>query len=255
MKELYAGHQKNLLEAQKIAVEVVKNNKKIIRDEYLKKPNKCLQCDNDLDFYKRKNKFCGSSCSATYNNNKRINLKQETKDKISKKLTGRTLPQETKDKISKKLLLTYSTCKVKYTNCKICNKLFTQKNFNNKLTCSEFCRVEASTSRKYRNGSRKTIKYKKIILESSWELKLALFLDEKNVEWVRPKPLRWKNNEGKDKLYYPDFYLPKYDLFLDPKNPHCMEIDKEKIEFFSKNYKIIFGNIEYLIDELKKIID
>lgn len=256
MKELYVGHYENALKAQKIAVEVIKNNKKLIRDEYYKNPNKCLQCDCDLDFYKKRNKFCGNSCAATYNNIKRGGRDEETKDKISKTLVGRTLSQETRDKILLSLSKTvkFGTCKIKYTNCKICNKLFTQRNYSNKVTCSEHCRIEASTSRKYRNGSRKTIKYKDVTLESTWELEVAMYLDEKNIDWIRPKPLKWENKDGKNKLYYPDFYLTKYDLFLDPKNPYCMKIDKEKMNYISSRYKIIFGDINYLISELDKII-
>lgn len=257
MKELYVGHYDNALKAQKLAVDALKKSKKLIRDEYYKSPNKCIQCNCDLNFYKRKNKFCGSSCSATYNNSKREGHKQETKDKIAKSLIGRTLSQETRDKILSSLSKTikFRSCKIKYTNCKICNKLFTQRNYNNKVTCSNHCRIEASTNRKYRNGSRKTIKYKNVTLESSWELKIAIYLDDNKIEWIRPKPLKWINNRGENKLYYPDFYLPKYDLFLDPKNPYCMEIDKEKMEFFSKKYQIIFGDINYLTDELNKLIN
>jgi hypothetical protein len=82
-----------------------------------------------------------------------------------------------------------------------------------------------------------------------------MYLDEKNVDWVRPKPLKWVNSNGKNKLYYPDFYLPKYDLFLDPKNPHCLVLDKEKMEVVSKKYKIIFGDVNYLINQLNEIIN
>ena len=78
---------------------------------------------------------------------------------------------------------------------------------------------------------------------------------EKNIDWIRPKPLKWENKDGKNKLYYPDFYLTKYDLFLDPKNPHCMVLDKEKMNYISGRYKIIFGNVNYLIDQLNEIIN
>jgi len=51
----------------------------------------------------------------------------------------------------------------------------------------------------------------KVWLQGSWELKLASFLDEKNVEWTKNKkgfPYRFEN---KNRKYYPDFYvLGKY---------------------------------------------
>jgi len=45
-------------------------------DNYLTKPNICIQCNTVLDYEKRHNKFCGSSCSATYSN---TNRKQKPK--------------------------------------------------------------------------------------------------------------------------------------------------------------------------------
>lgn len=43
--------------------------------EYDQNPNKCVLCDKELSYEKRKNRFCSSSCSATYNNKKRKNNK------------------------------------------------------------------------------------------------------------------------------------------------------------------------------------
>lgn len=36
--------------------------------KYFEKPETCVQCNSNLDYTKRKNKFCGSSCAAKYNN-------------------------------------------------------------------------------------------------------------------------------------------------------------------------------------------
>ena len=38
------------------------------KEEYNKNPKKCLNCDSSLIYEKKYNKFCGSSCSAIYNN-------------------------------------------------------------------------------------------------------------------------------------------------------------------------------------------
>lgn len=46
--------------------------------------NKCLNCNIET----KNEKFCSRSCSATHNNQKRT-ISQETKDKISKSLSGR----------------------------------------------------------------------------------------------------------------------------------------------------------------------
>ena len=35
---------------------------------------------------------------------------------------------------------------------------------------------------------------------------------------------------GKTHNYFPDFYLPIQDLYLDPKNPHAAFVQKEKLD-------------------------
>lgn len=40
--------------------------------EYLEHPSLCLQCFSVISYSLRKNKFCCSSCSATYNNSRRV---------------------------------------------------------------------------------------------------------------------------------------------------------------------------------------
>lgn len=41
------------------------------KDEYAVSPNKCSLCEKELEYNKRYNKYCGSSCAATANNIKR----------------------------------------------------------------------------------------------------------------------------------------------------------------------------------------
>ena len=43
-----------------------------IRDQYNLDPKLCFECGEPIPHLKRKNKFCGSSCSATHNNSRRI---------------------------------------------------------------------------------------------------------------------------------------------------------------------------------------
>ncbi len=51
------------------------NNKE---DDYNINPRCCLNCDKVLEYNKRKNKFCSSSCSAIFNNkHRKINKKTE----------------------------------------------------------------------------------------------------------------------------------------------------------------------------------
>lgn len=84
----------------------------------------------------------------------------------------------------------------------------------------------------------KRISYKDKILGSSYELKLAISLDENNIKWNTCKKFNYVDKFGRNRTYQPDFYLEDYDLYLDPKNDFLINninpalgfTDKEKIE-------------------------
>jgi hypothetical protein len=78
---------------------------------------------------------------------------------------------------------------------------------------------------------------------------LAIFLDENSIKWVRPKPIKW-NDGVKDRLYYPDFYLTEKDIYLDPKNPYCMEKDKLKMSEIGKKVRILYGDIKTIKEKI-----
>lgn len=74
-------------------------------------------------------------------------------------------------------------------------------------------------------------------LDSLWEEILATRLDEINVSWVRPAPVRWVDDTGIYHNYFPDFYLNEYDVYLDPKNPYAIKSQKDKIRCLTTQLK------------------
>lgn len=64
-----------------------------------------------------------------------------------------------------------------------------------------------------------------VLLQSSYELECSIILNKLNIEWCRPKSLKY---DGRN--YFADFYLPKYDIYLDPKNPYKAKLDEAKIK-------------------------
>ena len=76
-----------------------------------------------------------------------------------------------------------------------------------------------------------------INLDSSWEEALAIRLDELNVNWIRPNPIKWIDNNGITHNYFPDFYLVDFDLYLDPKNPYAIKAQENKIKCLTKQIK------------------
>ena len=79
---------------------------------------------------------------------------------------------------------------------------------------------------------------KVVFLQSSYEVKVAEILDKYNIKWGRPEPLDWTDNFGESHLYYPDFYLPGYNLYLDPKNDFLIKEHSEKISLVKEQNDI-----------------
>lgn len=89
---------------------------------------------------------------------------------------------------------------------------------------------------KHRRLRKNPIEYNGVLLDSTWELELAKRLDSLKIEWIRPEPLPWIDNNGKHHNYFPDFYLPKYKIYLDPKNPHAINVQMKKLKKLENLY-------------------
>lgn len=206
--------------------------------------NTCACCGKSLTI--KQPKFCSSSCSARVNNLNRGKLSSSHTAKISSTLKARLASGEITRIPFKKYAGPHS--KVFFNTC-FCGETFCSK--TNKAKLCPGCRNTA----RIKNGIRcNMIEYKGIILDSSWELTIAKFLDENNIDWNRPKqPILYYIN-NKPKKYFPDFYLPTYNLYLDPKNPYRMQIDNEKIIQVSKTINLIVGNVNHIISQFKLIL-
>ena len=73
---------------------------------------------------------------------------------------------------------------------------------------------------------RKLIEYKGTVLESTYEYVVAVSLDENNIKWVKTSRKDFKfpysDPDGVTHYYTPDFYLPDYNMYLDPKNDYLI---------------------------------
>ncbi len=243
---MYLGsenHKRNCLVASKLGRARKIELALIRQQEYDKDPKLCKFCNVALSYKEHKSKsFCNSSCAARFNNKGKIKS-EEAKRKVSDKLKGRVSPY--------KGILRGFRCEgkevganssVEFPTCKSCKRVFCSK-VNNKSrkscrkTCSNECRVQASIGvRTYQNGSRKPQWYfnkwenKEVLLDSSWEVEIAKLLDKNRVNWLRPKYLPYKDENGVNRKYYGDFYLNDYDVYLDPKNSYLIGKDRDKIE-------------------------
>jgi len=80
----------------------------------------------------------------------------------------------------------------------------------------------------------------KTYLQSSYEILCSQILNDMNIKWTRPSYINYVI-DGVKRKYYPDFYLPDYDLYLDPKNDFLIEKDTKKISLviLQNNVKVI----------------
>jgi hypothetical protein len=101
----------------------------------------------------------------------------------------------------------------------------------------------AALNSKHRRLVRSIREYKRkdgsiVMLDSSWEEILAHRLDDLNIAWDRPvDPINWVDSAGKTRHYFPDFYLPDFNIFLDPKNPAAILAQQEKVNWLINNRK------------------
>lgn len=113
------------------------------------------------------------------------------------------------------------------------------------------------------NMRKKTIFVNGIAVDSSYEKIVAESLTENNIEWKRCDRFKYIDNKNKLHYYTPDFYLPKYDVYLDPKNDYLInninpilkfrDTDKIKWVMEQNNIKIIILDKDHLTYE--KIVD
>jgi hypothetical protein len=252
-------HKDNALKARQLAVAAQQTILENKITEYLNNPNKCSCCLIPLSYTNKTNKFCSTSCSATYNNRKRDipSEKSRTKTSVSlKKFFADNQNTYTRKYFEKNF------CVVSFHPCKICNKLITFRSKKpTRKTCSRECQIHASVGiRPYTNARRLNIYYfnrfenKTVLLESSWELSIAKWLDDNQIDWIRPKPIIWYDEQTKKtRLYYPDFYIPKLHLYLDPKNPTAIAKSIYKMSVVSKLINLVYGNVQDIKDTIYKL--
>lgn len=178
-------------------------------------------------------RFCSRACANARSHS------ESTKKKIKDSCVAHL------ESIGKKLHLEVSYCK----NCGKQLNLYSKHSTGYCHSCAPHFRVWTEEAREKQrinsinnpncggNHTSFSIVYKGIKLDSRYELEVAKSLDENNIRWERPKPLLYKRDDGKDHRYYPDFYLPDFNIYLDPKNdfllnhanPHTGLYDSEKI--------------------------
>lgn len=234
-------------------------------------PNSCLQC-NKLTF----SKFCDSSCSATYNNTLRGPKTLDSKIKTSQTVSGGICklhwPTCRKCNLQfpsryPKTIYCSNTCSTKiitirekhpkftkvYTGyCIQCNSAFLHK--SKRTTCSDECWLLQRT-----RNNRSNLHYVQdsygndVCLGSSWELKVSKYLNSKNIIWIRPAYIAYIM-DNKQRKYFPDFYLPEYNIYLDPKNDLRIREDQPKLDIICSMITLYYGSVSSIISRMEESV-
>lgn len=230
-------------------------------NDYNKNPKRCKCCNEIIDYKNRINSFCNSSCSATYNNNKRVLLKS------------------TKNKISESLKNYYNIEKFITKTCITCNNEFIVENTSNnkrKKTCSKEC-TDKYLSKIRSNNIQERIKKGTF---NGWQtrnitsypekffikiLKNNNLFDECEVNYLISKRKLGLNEEGN---YFLDFYFKnkQIDLEIDgSQHEYRKEHDNKRDSIILLNgitvYRIKWKSInsdngkKYITEEIQKFLN
>lgn len=123
------------------------------------------------------------------------------------------------------------------------NKKFRKKVLN--ILNDPIIKQKSLTNRKYNRINEYGVSFR-----STYEYRFATALNKLGVEWkFEPRYFRLKSFDNK--IYFPDFYLPKYNMWIEVKG-YFTKLAKQKFEMFIKDYPDIKIKVFYL-DNIKEI--
>jgi very-short-patch-repair endonuclease len=228
-------NRKNRLAGGLLGTEIAKQKAQQIQNQYLENPNKCKQCDAFLTYEQRHNKFCSTSCSASFYNKDRkgVVIGESVKQKISASVqkfnNENPYPQ-------------YS----KISFCCVCNSVIRNKIVK---TCSPECKSALLS-----NNMTERIKQNR---RSNYRRDKRSYLEESFETWLLNNNISLKyeteytiKNHITQKWYFVDFYFPEINLIveLDGKQhekPKHKEADKLRDEYITTNLNLNVFRISY----------
>lgn len=247
MKKSYGSQSKE----SRTNLKLIANNKKQQRIvDYNLNPNKCLKCNNIIDYIHRSNKFCSRSCSVTHNQTGRKkslafrqNLSNIFKNKIN---NGEYIRPIRKIPYIKK---------VYELNCKLCNKTFINKSKTAK-TCSKSCKSEWHSINNFKQNKTtgKCGYYNGIWCASSWELAFLIYKTIHGYKIERCKEyFTYQHPDGSIRKYFPDFKIG--DIIYEVKGRFTEEVDSKIKAVTDNNIKIELVSRDEILPMIKYIKD
>lgn len=182
---------------------------------HARKVNECVACG----MYTHNAKFCCSSCSASFTNATKGPRTNEAKNNIATALKG-----------------VGSFTRVVYCKCEMCNTEFLWNSIakGSKRHCSD-----AICFKQFKHNARKgktggyhpnstrvhRSVHKGYQMDSGAELAFAQLLDKHNIGWVKNTSMFFEYKPSKK--YYPDFYLPTVNAWVEIKGKKYVRQDDD----------------------------
>lgn len=201
---------------------------------YYAAPRLCTHCNQPLDWFRRHQKFCNSSCAASHSNTRRSPRSAESKLKTSKALIGRSyVMTEAKWAAAHRR---QSQCKISF--CENCNKLIPNKH---RKSCSSKCKAELQSKRLSNLSYRQQHNYGR---------KSMSYMEKSFSEWISQYDIFYLfepsfHNDKDGRTYFPDFYFPAAKLIVElDGSQHLKTKDKDQ-------YRDAFIKMRYGIDVMR----
>lgn len=216
-----------------------------LKREYYYEKTKCKNCGKNFEALKSDNrKFCNKSCSVSYNNKRRI-ITDDHRNNTSKSL---------RSYINKngKFGAQIKQKNGWYKECPICDgEFYVTESTKDKIYCcrecyrndedGKYCKRKGGGYRKNSTINHRS-NFKGYWMDSGSEREFAELLEENNIEWIKnsKKYFEYRDKNGKLRKYYPDFYLPEYDYWVEIKSKFY------ETEYLDDKLKAVGDNIEVM---------
>jgi len=198
----------------------------------------CPKCNTK---HSKHGTFCSMKCA-----NSRGPRSNDTKEKQS--IANKKYADNNAELIKQRSIAGAATRKEKYpaalrSLCSICNKILDTKNKSG--LCKKH--FEESTQKDEYIARRK--KYARLQVHNKWtnssvwllsslEIKFYNKLTEENIKWIKPHYVSYITSDGKSHRYFPDFYLPDLDLYVETKG-YFWPSDKVKMDLVKKQNPLL----------------
>ena len=137
------------------------------------------------------------------------------------------------------------SCPIIHYICPTCSSPFESR--QKRVFCSKQCGRDAGAIGGFQPNS--TIVHRSIYknqqMDSGAELAFAQLLDQHNIQWIKNSStyFNFVDSSGKKRKYYPDFYLPDYDFWIEIKGKKYIRKDDDlRLAAVGSNIERIFSH-------------